>query len=274
MRIAAILALATALGLTATTFPETADADDTPAAIPIAEWPLEKVSRIGREIHRYDRAAWLASDVLMAAPDKSAFSALRGWIVVPEGPALKVRFIAQGEGGVYRPGWDVLVDERGAGPMIAAPAEAPLPPEQLAMFKARQTAAANIGRLRCSRNLNTVVIDDPDSDGWLVWLLTSTDQAGVIPVGGHYRFTISPDGASVVHRDMLTNRCFNAQAPERPGPGAPAALFFTQIVSKGPVETHVFLSILNRIPIYIGAGQQIFAVEGDRISDVTSEMKN
>ncbi len=247
-------------------------ADDDPAPVPIEEWSLDKVSRIGREIYRYDRAAWLASDALMATPDKSAFSALRGWIVVPDGDALKVRFIAEGDGGVFHGGWDVRVDDDGAGPVLAAP-DTPLTPDELAMFKARLTAANNIGRLQCSQRLNTVVMRDPDSEGWLVWLLTSTNDANVIPIGGHYRFTISADGASVVRRDMLSNSCF--MAPRQAEGGAqPAALVFTQIVSKGPVETHVFLSIQNRLPIYIAANDQFFAVEGARIRDVTSSIKD
>ena len=247
-------------------------ADDSPAPVPIEEWSLDKVSRIGREIYRYDRAAWLASDVLMATPDKSALSTLRGWIVVPDGDALKVRFIAEGEGGVFRGGWDVRVDDDGAGPMLAA-ADTPPTPDELAMFKARQTAANNIGRLQCSDRLNTIVMRDPDSEGWLVWLLTSTNDANVIPIGGHYRFTISADGASVVRRDMLSNSCFMASR-QAEGGAQPAALMLTQIVSKGPVETHVFLSIQNRLPIYIAANDQFFAVEGARIRDVTSSVKD
>lgn len=246
-------------------------ADDMPAPIPIEEWSLAKVSRMGLEIYRYDRAAWMASDVLMAAPDKSAFSALRGWIVVPDGDALKVRFIAEGDDGVLRAGWDVRVDNRGAGPLTAAPDE-PLPADQLAMFKARQTAGSNIGRLRCSQRLNTVVVKDPDSDGWLVWLLTSTTDANIVPIGGHYRFTISADGASVVRRDMLSNSCLPMPKPASSG-GQPAGLGVTQIVSSGPVETHVFLSIQNRLPIYVSAGDRLFAVEGDRIRDATDALK-
>lgn len=241
-----------------------------PAPVPVEEWSLDKVSRLGREIYRYDRAAWLASDVLTALPDKSAFSTLRGWIVVPDGDALKVRFISEGDGGVFRAGWDVRVDNRGAGPMTVAPDE-PLPADQLAMFKARLTAANNIGRLRCSQRLNTVVIKDPDSDGWLVWLLTSTNDAAIVPVGGHYRFTISADGASVVRRDMLSNSCL--PMPKGPPRGAqPAGLVVSQIVSSGPVETHVFLSLQNRIPIYVSAGNKLFAVEGDRIRDASAAL--
>lgn len=271
MRLKSALVSVAVLGAILGVHADPASADDTPAPVMIEEWPLAKVSRIGQEIYRYDRAAWLATDVLLAAPDKSVLQDLRGWIVVPEGEALKVRFIAAGENGVFRPGFDVVVNEQGAGPMTTAPENAPLPPDQLAMFKARQTAANNVGRLVCSGRFNTVVMDDPDSDGWLVWLLTATDQANVVPIGGHYRFTISADGASVMRRDMLSNSCINGQMP--PDGAQPAMLFFTQIVSKGPVETHVFQSILNRVPIYIGAADKVFAVEGAHIEDVTSQVK-
>jgi hypothetical protein len=141
-----------------------------------------------------------------------------------------------------------------------------------AQFAARQTAAANPGPLRCSATANSVVLKDPDSDGWLVWILTSTTDAGIVPVGGHYRYRISADGKTVLHRDQLSNGCLNM--PKQQGPnGQPAAMVVSQIVSAGPVETHVFLSLQNRIPIYVSAGDKLFAVDGARIRDASAALR-
>lgn len=241
-------------------------AEQAPAPVPIEEWSMAKVTAMGREIYRQDTAAWLATDALLAAFDRDSLTDLRGWIVVPDGDGLKVRFLRQGPSG-EKIGWDVVVTDDKAGPVIQ-PADGSLAPAEAAQWRARQTAIANVGPLRCSANLNTVVVADPDSDNWLVWLLTATTDTNIVPIGGHYRFRISADGLSVVRRDQLSNGCLNMALTSPDHPNRPAALTVTQIVSSGPVETHVFLSLQNRIPIYVAHGDTIFAVEGDSIHEI------
>jgi hypothetical protein len=85
-----------------------APADQTPAPVPIEEWSLARVTAMGREIYRHDTAAWLATDALLAARDRDTLTDLRGWIVVPEGDGLKVRYLREGPSG-DRIGWDVVV---------------------------------------------------------------------------------------------------------------------------------------------------------------------
>ena len=60
--------------------------------------------------------------------------------------------------------------------------------------------------------------------------------------------------------------------PEARG-AQPAAMVVSQIVSAGPVETHVFLSLQNQIPIYVSAGDKLFAVEGARIRDASAALR-
>jgi hypothetical protein len=237
--------------------------------VPIEEWSPDKVNTMGRAIYRQDTAAWQATDALLAAFDRDRLTDLRGWIVVPEGDDLKVRFLRQTPSG-FRPGWDVVVTADGAGP-VTIPADDPLTARETAQWQARQTALANVGTLRCSANLNTVVVADPDSDDWLVWLLTTTTDANIVPMGGHYRFRISADGLTMVRRDQLSNGCLNMALTSPDRPQRPEALVVTQIVSSGPVETHVFLSLQNRIPIYVIHGDTTFVVEGDCIRDVSCD---
>ena len=186
--------------------------------------------------------------------------------MVPDGRDQRVRFVAREEETV-RPGWDVVVRNGRAGD-VEVVTDGVLSDEEQARFRARQTAAENIGRLRCGRNMNSVVADDPDSDGWLVWLLTSTTDANIVPVGGHYRFTISADGRTVLGRDQLSNGCLPMNRAAEGANGQTAAMFVSQIVSQTPVETHVFLSLQNRLPIYVGVGDKIFEVNGAAIREV------
>lgn len=244
--------------------------DRPPAPVPIEEWSQAKVVAMGQAIYRQDTASWRATDALVAALGQSGIGEVRGWLVEPSGADLRVRFL-KASGDDVEAGWDILVSGGQAGAVV--PATEPLTTDERAQWAARQTAAANIGPLRCSATLNNVVIKDPDGDGWLVWLLTSTSDANVVPIGGHYRFHISADGQTVLRRDQLSNGCLNMRKqPQGPG-GQPAAMVVSQIVSAGPVETHVFLSLQNRIPIYVSAGDKLFAVEGPRIRDASAALR-
>ncbi|MBX9460100.1 MAG: hypothetical protein KL785_02125 [Brevundimonas sp.] len=261
MRIAILAAAALLLG----SLPSAATAQRAPDPIPIEEWSLEKVSRMGQEIYRHDVAAWVATDALLASFGESPPPAgMAGWIVVEDGDALKVRFLRR-EADVLKSAFDIIVRDGRAGPVEAV--SGPLSAGESAQFLARQTAIANIGRLRCSPQMNAVVIPDPDSDEWLVWLLTPM-QDDRIPIGGHYRFRISADGGTMLRRDQLSNTCFFAERPPE-GQRENAMLFYTQIVSKGPVETHVFLSIQNQLTLVIGAGDRFYSVGGARVADIT-----
>lgn len=262
MRIVAAVAAVTLLGAAV---PSAWAQERAPDPVPIEEWSPERVGAMGLAIFEQDRAAWVATDAMLAHLNGTIPSDLRGWIVVKDGENQRVRFVRM-DGETLKPGWDIVVRQGRAG-AVEVVADGALTAAEQAQFRARTTAIQNIGRLRCSPQLNVVVLDDPDSDGWLVWLLTATTDADIVPVGGHYRFRISADGLTVMRRDMLSNSCLNMSKPQADG-GEPAAMVVSQIVSGGPVETHVFLSIQNQMPIYVMAGDQLFEVAGPDISKV------
>ena len=245
-----------------------ASAQSTPEPVQVEAWPLERISFLGREIYRHDIAAWVATDQLLESAGGTPPSDLRGWIVRPHDDGLMVRFLRI-EDEIVRPGWDVVVHNGEAGP-VAAPAQSVLSDEEQAQFQARETAISNLGPLRCSNSVNTVVLRDPASDEWLVWLLAATTEPNTIPVGGHYRFRISADGRTVVTRDQLSTGCLTLEPPDD---GSSVAFFMTQIVSDTPVETHVFLSLLNGVPLYVAAADKLYMVAGDQIAvqDMPSE---
>lgn len=231
----------------------------------IESWPQAKVIAMGREIYRQDRAAWLATDALLAAHSPADLADIRGWIVVPTSNGDLVRFLAADEAGV-RARWDIAVGVDGAGPVVAAPSS-DLSPDEIARWTARQTAIANMNPLRCGPSMNSVVARDPDSDAWMVWLLTATTETGVIPVGGHQRFRISADGRTVLSRESLSAGCLNIQTPPEAVQDDTAMVFVTHLVSDSPVETHVFLSIQNQTPIAVGIDNRVFIVFGDQIEE-------
>lgn len=248
-------------------FPVQADADAPPAKVEV--WSLQQTGEIGSAIFIQDRAAWRATDVLLAHIDGETDHGLIGWIVVEQGDARLVRFLS-GDPAAPLPGYDILVDKNGdAGPAIKSK-DAVLPDDQVAHYLARNTAIANVGALRCTANFNTVVLDDPDSDSWLVWLLAATSESDVVPMGGRYRFHVSADGRTLEKREQLSGGCLNMDRPPAAPDGEVLGIGTTVLVAPQPLEIHVFLSLLNRLPIYVMAGDKIWSVEGALIQEVDS----
>lgn len=231
---------------------------------PVEAWPIAKVQRLGQALYDQDIAAARGTDALMARLNGQPPADLAGWIVVGQGRDQTVRFLAQ-EGDGFRAAYDIPVRNGRAGEVVEV-ADTVLPPAQQAMMRARMTAANNIGSLRCTPRYNAVVLDDPDSDGWLVWLLASTNQSNQLILTGHYRFRISADGSEVLRRDQLSATCIIQTVD--PTQGQLAGLTVSHIVSPQPVETHVFTSLLYRLPVYVVAGDKLFGVEGARIREV------
>ena len=246
-------------------FPAQADADAPPAKVEV--WSLQQTGEIGSAIFIQDRAAWRATDVLLAHIDGETDHGLIGWIVVEQGDARLVRFLS-GDPAAPLPGYDILVDKNGdAGPAIKSK-DAVLPDDQVAHYLARNTAIANVGALRCTASFNTVVLDDPDSDSWLVWLLAATSESDVVPMGGHYRFHVSADGRTVEKREQLSGGCLDLDRRQSGQNGQPVGLVTNVIVAPQPLEIHVFLSLLNRLPVYVVAGDKLWSVRGAVIGEV------
>lgn len=244
-------------------------ADDKPPA-QVEVWPLQQTGAIGTAIFIQDRAAWRATDVLLAHLNGQADHGLIGWIVVEQGDAQLVRFV-RGDPAAPLPGYDILVDKNGRAGPASQSKDAALPDDQVARYLARNTATANIGALRCTANFNTIVLDDPDGDGWLVWLLAATTDADMVPMGGHYRFHVSADGRTLEKREQLSSGCLNMDRPPSSRNGEVLGIGTTVLVAPQPLEIHVFLSLLNHLPIYIAAGDKMWAVQGAMIQELDAK---
>ena len=229
----------------------------------VEAWPLEKTAAIGSAIYLQDRAAARATDALLASSNGTPPQGLIGWIVIPKNQGHLVRFLT-GDTSNPSAAFDISVDADGRAGRVTAASDPTLPPEQRAQFHARLTAGTNLttSDLRCAARYNAVMLDDPDSDGWLVWLLASTTEPTVVPMGGHYRFHISADGKTVLKREQLSTSCLNLEKPANS-----VALTTSIVVAAQPLEVHVFLSLYARIPIYAVAGGKLWSFQGASITD-------
>lgn len=241
-----------------------------PAAVTteVTEWPLAKIAALGTDLYRHDQAAWVATDVFLAFLGDARPSDIVGWIVTGKGTDLTVRFLRRGEDNDLRPGWDIKVVDGVPGPVVPAADTAVLGEREKAAFRARQTASSGLGQAPCSRTMNAVVLADPDSEDWLVWLLTPVPSAGAVPIGGHIRHRVSADGLTLLSREPLSRSCLTLEPSTTPDGSTTAGLFATHIVSDTPVETHVFLSLQSGLPLYVGTGDIVWLVDGATIEQV------
>ncbi|WP_292024188.1 MULTISPECIES: hypothetical protein [unclassified Brevundimonas] len=241
-------------------------AQDRPAQV--EAFSIADTGRLGTAIWRQDVAAARATDALLAASGGQSPQGVIGWIVTPEGSGQRVRFLS-GEPAAPHAFKDVVVDSQLKAGAVIDVAEPELSADDVAQFAARNTAAQAIGPLRCSARYNAVMLKDPEGSGWLVWLLASTTQPNLVPMGGHYRFHISADGQTVEKREQLSGGCLDMDRSQAQRGGQTVGLVTNVVVAPQPLEVHVFLSLLNRLPIYTMAGDKLWEVQGARIRDVT-----
>lgn len=212
---------------------------------------VQGVERVGQAISAKDDASATGTDVAMALQKQQALPPLAGWITVPEGAGFRVRFIRK-DLAVPSSGLDVLLGD-GPPKAILAPAEGDaLPPEQAAMWRARQTAI-QASPPRCGTNLNPVVLNASlvGQKGWLVYLLNPATQNGQIVIGGHVRVFLSEDGKRVLDTVPLSRTCvaIGGDDAERK---ATVAAFTTQVDGDVPHETTVSESLRSKKDIFVG----------------------
>lgn len=230
---------------------------------PIRDYDLRTLEQFGGAIYRQDRAAWLATDAVVAKVPDLAKEQVVGWIVEGEGANDKVRFLRETAMGLEA-GFDVTVTGKGAGP-VETPTDRSLTAEERAAFAARRTAVHALTS-PCRPRYNSAVIKDPNSDGWLVWLLAPGPAQGALPVGGHYRVFVSADGGTVKQVDALSATCLVIDPRRGLPPGAtPMGAVVSHLVSPTPIETHVFLNLLYRLPLYVEAGGRSWIVANGKI---------
>lgn len=223
---------------------------------------LSEAEAVGKAIFEQDRAARLATDRLLESNGLRS-DGLRGWVTVRSDNGWRVLFV-EGEGDAYCSKLSVLVDEDRAGSLRRSESCEPLTPDQRAMFLARETAVSAL-RTRCSDVYNTVVLPHEGKDAaWAVYLLAATREAGKVVVGGHVRVLVRDGSSDVVKYEPLSNACLTLALPS-PGTGAPAGLLVSHVLDDHPIETHVFLSLLHELPLYVVTESAMWSVDKGKI---------
>jgi hypothetical protein len=113
---------------------------------------------------------------------------------------------------------------------------------------------------------NFEVLNDPDGKGFLVYALATFRDRSAIYLGGHFRITVSADGAKAERIDDLSRGITRNPTP---ADAKPVAMGTAQAVdSKYPVETVIYESNLYKIPIGVGTRDgTIWMVANGRIQN-------
>lgn len=232
---------------------------------------VDRSISVGRLMFSQDRASAIATDLLAAKLGTLDGQGLGGYLAVAKalgsGPSVggwEVLFFSEGIPRVlYRIG---VGDDRASRPNYRREMPpAPIVSENLALIAARQSAIAAVGSF--TRPVNPIVLSEGAGSlkRIVVYLMAGTTTPNVAVLGRHYRVNVSQDGRTV--EDVLPLSKTELELPlSSPTGGRPEALFVTHVLTDYPLESHVFASLLNSIPIVVETARGRWLVAGDSIS--------
>jgi hypothetical protein len=231
---------------------------------------VERSGAIGRLLYVFDKVAAIGTDALLAEVPDLQRRGVAGYIPMQE----------MGDDGAPTSSFLVSFFTTDVPPRIAytirvTPNAKPIvthftPPKEApsafaVLARARQLA---IGSAPSSgQPLNPVLVPAQaiGETGVLVYLLAGTDEPDVVVLGRHTRVRVSEDGTRVLAVTPLTNSVME-MSTRSPDGGSVAAITVTHTTTDYPLETHVFASLLHRLPIYVLTARGVWRVQGDAIA--------
>jgi hypothetical protein len=243
---------------------------DTAQPIPLdLSAPVARSIDIGRALFVLDQVAAAGTDVVMAHVPDLMDRPLGGYLAFREGDgagrpadAYLVSFYTRDD--APRVAFEVRLTD-GAKPAFQAfdPPKA-APPGFAELARARQLAINAMPR--SNQPINPVVLPASSaSSDVLVYLLAGTARSNLAVLGQHYRAVVPLGGDHVTSMTPLSNSAL--EMPTVDASGQPAkAIVVTHVVTDFPLETHVFASLLHKLPIYVGTRRGTWLVDGDRVS--------
>jgi hypothetical protein len=224
--------------------------DEAPKPIPVElQTAVTRTEFLGRQLYLHDRAAWLATDAMLADKRmRKLKTSIGGWVTEPSALGIRVMFISQDAS--PRRLYEIDVDE--AEHLSDATVESPTPltAEHLAQLRARKLADSQ-PYMTCAKQYNVVVL--PSSSGIRVYLMPGFSKQSVYPLGGYHLFEIDGTGEKILSSRKFSNGCIeHSDSPKGLPKGAtPSFGMFTHLIDPQPTEVHVFVSLYAKVPMMV-----------------------
>lgn len=228
---------------------------------------INRAQSVGRQLYVLDKISAIGTDVLMAQVARPQDHGLRGYLTFQDGTedgqpkdSFTVSFFTGETPPKVAFQIHVAPDVKPRFEAVTPPR--PASPGQQEMIRARQTAISALPE--AMQPINPVILPGEKGEV-LVYLIAGTTRPGIAVFGKHHRAHVSPDGRQLLKLEPLSKSIL--ELPTAPPPGAKeAGLMITHIVSETPIETHVFVSLLHKLPVYVGTSRGLWRVDGDRIA--------
>lgn len=235
---------------------------------------IQRAGALGAAIDAFDRAAWAATDAMVAQGGRTRIGKTGGYLVEPgEAGVLLVTFYTSGSA----PGHAVFkasVHDGKVADTQLLQQPVPLSPRQVRLARARELAIAEAARRRylpCTPvPFNTVVLPPAGNDDpILVYLLSAQQTADRYPLGGSYRIRVGADGAVLSTRPYGVS-CRMLETPKLPAGAKPVGLVVNHLLDPVPTEMHVLASYRLRMPLLVlTPDKRQWSVTGARITAAT-----
>lgn len=222
----------------------------------------------GLLLRQLDLAAWRASDALSDAKALDPVPGGRGlgWLTFVGTSTVDVTFFNELEGkpfAIAEARYEMASDSISHASRLATPR--PATDREERSLKARQLALSQ-NPLHCTPTMNTAIIEaDIENQREIRVYLLSAWTNEVAPMGGHHRYSVSPEGNRVLKHFSQTRTCINLGNDDLK---RSVALPVSDIQSDTPTDIHVFLSLQYGRPLYVFTqrNDRVWKVDGSRIS--------
>ena len=233
---------------------------------PLAQdFPEALVPFLGKQIYEQDQRVNVATEMARARGIDFAKEQVRGWIVVRDRAAERIRFVRE-ENGAIANAFEVAF-VAGAAPQFQRLAGERLTAAEEGQFRARLRAMSGVVQ-PCSTLYGFAIFDHPQVDAFLIYAIAKPTEPGSVVFGGHYRFVVSRDGNRGISAERLYRTCVTLPASAAAGKQN-EGIVITHLASRRPLESHVYLSFLNRLPIYVDTADGVrWKVDGLRVEAV------
>ena len=246
--------------------PTQPSAAPTPDPEPLArDFSEAQVISLGKQIYDQDQRSDIAAHLARANGVDFQAEQIRGWIVVRDRSAERIRFVREDKGTIVNAFEIAFV--AGATPQFKRLPPDPLTPAEEGQLRARFTAMRGV-TVPCSKLYTFVILDHPQMDAFLIYAIAKPAEQGAIMVGGHYRFVISRDGQKVLSAERLFRTCLT-MSENAPGFDKTGGVAVNHVASLRPLETHVYLSLLHQMPVTVATPDGIiWKIDGLRVDAV------